>query len=229
MSSVRVKIAFEDTKKKFIDKLFDKHLTFLSGYENALSSKTDSKTDKVDKSLEFTNDNIKNKVLLTDILTNQNIQFPTVKKKINEFRNNYTIIQYICNTDINLYDKIPNEMPNETTNKKDNIRLFEKIKNNKSIAFIENYDNSNVNYDLVYFLKSESPNRTGGDNNQFLLIWNHFIYSILNLNYVKSDRYLNYTYIYILYRIFYYFLNICINLDKNLNKVKYSDLYDEYC
>ena len=215
MSSVRVENNFEIIKDTFINNLFgregtsNKYDTFLKNYEVALNNIESNKSDL----LELTNNNIIDKVLLTDIIITKPNKYTVVVEKINEFRKKYTIIKYIYNTDF-LYKDIEND------------DRFEKLKENKSIAFIANDNASSYRLDYVYFLKSEDSKRTNGDDNQFLLIWNHYIYSILNLNYVKQKYYLKYTHIYILYRIFCYFLNICIDLNKNLKKVNYSDLYD---
>ena len=114
---------------------------------------------------------------------------------------------------------IPNSPSGRNSPSSTSGRSSPSVRNNDSI----------INY--LYFLDKEDLGATTRNNNQFLLIWNYNIYSIKNIAYngqlnIKGKFHLNYIYIYILYRIFYYFLNICINLTNNLKNVKYSVLYD---
>ena len=98
----------------------------------------------------------------------------------------------------------------------DKINELEEIEDKKHIYDkIENY---------VHFLHSQNKTQKGSNDDRFLLIWKFDMYRILNLNYNKEkkdsekkdsikDGDYKYIYMQILYRIFYYFLNICYNLD----------------
>ena len=166
-----------------------------------------------------------------------------IRDKITDLYKKYIIIKYIYDTDDTIYKTYIKN------NSIDKDKLFITLNENNSIATIDNYNynpvrstttsgrssasgvrnKDSINY--VYFLDKEERDVTKSNNNQFLLIWNYNIYSIKNIAYngqlkIKGKFHLNYIYIYILYRIFYYFLNICINLTNNLKKVNYSDLYD---
>ena len=234
-----MKYDFQNLQQVFKNKLLDNYSVMFKEYEKKVFSRDENNFLELSTKKER-DVNIK-KILLTDgdILLIQNIK---------NIRESYIIIDFLCYSDTLLENKLIAIILNKENTGLDKIVQFSsELDENKSIALINNDEKYNENFiknerltdnnikdihNYVYFLDSSSANTNNNDNSNVLLIWKFNIYRIVNLDYKKGnhltdDFKIKRIKIYILYRLFYYFLNILINLQKLQDNNNYAKIFNK--
>ena len=236
---VDMKYDFQNLQQVFKNKLLDNYSVMFKEYEKKVFSRDENNFLELSTKKER-DVNIK-KILLTDgdILLIQNIK---------NIRESYIIIDFLCYSDTLLENKlIALILSKENTGLDKIVQFSSELDENKSIALINNDEKYNKNFiknegltdnnikaihNYVYFLDSSSANTNNNDNSNVLLIWKFNIYRIVNLDYKKGnhltdDFKIKRIKIYILYRLFYYFLNILINLQKLQDNNNYAKIFNK--
>jgi hypothetical protein len=203
---------FKNLQQDFKKKLFDNYSVMFKEYEKKVFSRDENNFLELSTKKER-DVNIK-KILLTD--------GDNILNVIQDIRESYIIIDFLCYSDTLLENKLIALILNKENTGLDKIVQFSsELDENKSIALINNDEKYNENYiknkqltdnnikdihNYVYFLDSSSSNTNNNDNSNVLLIWKFNIYRIVNLDYKKGnltdDFKIKRIKIYILYRLF---------------------------